>query len=413
MDNHIPARYTECVNLIWGNPMPRACRVFIVASHPLFAQGVQSLLHGQPGLAVVGMGAAALSVVDQIRELRPDVVILDADSDVQTSLLPVLLRENLGVKLVGLTLEDNRIDVYYQHQIIGTDVGDLIEAVRAPLTWRGGLGGMRILAVVQGEYGRRKVRNIRENGPKEWAVEVWPAPVSLPPTIEDPIDYLPSSLPRADLILSLTHQRGVVQLLPEVARMTGAQGVIVAVDDHAALPQGLLNQVHAWLNEIGVTAVFPKPVCSLTRKTYNVGPKISTYFDGPIAEFVHYFGRPMFRIQVDPDKGVVSEVKVLRDALCGCARYVAESLIGVPIEEAEQKAGILHHHYPCLATMSMDPDYRDGLLNVSGNIVRQEVRGQIEPFLRQRQMPGDDSKTDEATLIAVRQTVEKPDVGES
>jgi hypothetical protein len=393
--------------------MPRACRVFIVASHPLFAQGVQSLLHGQPGLAVVGMGAAALSVVDQIRELRPDVVILDADSDVQTSLLPVLLRENLGVKLVGLTLEDNRIDVYYQHQIIGTDVGDLIEAVRAPLTWRGGLGGMRILAVVQGEYGRRKVRNICENGPKEWAVEVWPAPVSLPPTIEDPIDYLPSSLPRADLILSLTHQRGVVQLLPEVARMTGAQGVIVAVDDHAALPQGLLNQVHAWLNEIGVTAVFPKPVCSLTRKTYNVGPKISTYFDGPIAEFVHYFGRPMFRIQVDPDKGVVSEVKVLRDALCGCAHYVAESLIGVPIEEAEQKAGILHHHYPCLATMSMDPDYRDGLLNVSGNIVRQEVRGQIEPFLRQRQMPGDDSKTDEATLIAVRQTVEKPDVGES
>jgi hypothetical protein len=151
----------------------------------------------------------------------------------------------------------------------------------------------------------------------------------------------------------------------------------------------------------------------LTRKTYNVGPKISTYFDGPIAEFVHYFGRPMFRIQVDPDKGVVSEVKVLRDALCGCAHYVAESLIGVPIEEAEQKAGILHHHYPCLATMSMDPDYRDGLLNVSGNIVRQEVRGQIEPFLRQRQMPGDDSKTDEATLIAVRQTVEKPDVGES
>jgi hypothetical protein len=121
----------------------------------------------------------------------------------------------------------------------------------------------------------------------------------------------------------------------------------------------------------------------------------------------------MFRIQVDPDKGVVSEVKVLRDALCGCAHYVAESLIGVPIEEAEQKAGILHHHYPCLATMSMDPDYRDGLLNVSGNIVRQEVRGQIEPFLRQRQMPGDDSKTDEATLIAVRQTVEKPDVGES
>jgi hypothetical protein len=350
----------------------------------LFAQGVESLLNGQSGLAVVGMGPAALGVIDQIRTLRPDVVILDADSDAQTSLLPVLLRENLGVKLVGLTLEDNRIDVYYQHQIIGTDVGDLIEAVRAPLTWRGGLGGMRILAIVQGEYGRRKVRNIVDNGPQEWAVETWPAPVSLPPTVEEPSRYLPSSLPRTDLILCLADQSGVVQLLPEIARMTGAEGVIVAVDNHLALPPGLLNQVNSWLEEIGVTAVFPKPVCSLTRKTYNIGPKISTYFDGPIAEFVHFFGRPMFRIKVDGGQNVIGEVKVLRDSLCGCARYVAENLVGVALEEAEQRAGILHHHYPCLASMSMDPDYRDGLMNVSGNILRQEVRGQIEPFLRQK-----------------------------
>ena len=375
--------------------MPRACRVFIVASHPLFAQGVESLLNGQPGLAVVGRGPAELGVVDQIRKLRPDVVVLDADSDAQTALLPVLLRENLGVKLVGLTLEDNRIDIYYQHQIIGTDVGDLVEAVRAPLTWRGGLGGMRILAVIQGEFGRRKVRNIRSTGPKDWAVEVWPAPVSLPPTIEDPTDFLPSSLPRADLILCLTHQPGVVQLLPEIARMTGAEGVIVAVDNTFALPPGLLNQVNAWLSDIGVTAVFPKPLCSLTRKTYNVGPKISTYFDGPIAEFVHYFGRPMFRIDVDTEKGVVHEVKVLRDSLCGCAQYVSKNLVGVSIEEAEQRAAVLHHHYPCLASMSMDPDYRDGLLNVSGNILRQEIRGQLEPFLRQKSGPKELGATEE------------------
>jgi hypothetical protein len=276
-------------------------------------------------------------------------------------------------------------------------VGDLVEAVRAPLTWRGGLGGLRILAVVQGEFGRRKVRNIRETGPKEWAVEVWPVPASLPPTIEDATDYLPSSLPRADLILYLAEKAGGVQLLPEIAHLTGAEGVIVAVDNHLALPLGLLNQVGAWLNDIGVTAVFPKPLCSLTRKTFNVGPKISTYFDGPIAEFVHYFGKPMFRIQVDLDESVVREVKVLRDTLCGCARYVAENLVDVPVEEAEQKAGILHHHYPCLASMNLDPDYRDGLMNVSGNILRQEVRGQLEPFLRQRQGSGEMTSAENPT----------------
>ena len=362
--------------------MPRACRVFIVASHPLFAQGVESLLDGQPGLAVVGMGAAELHVLDKVRELRPDVVILDADSDAQMTLLPALLRENLGVKFIGLTLEDNRIDIYYQQQFVGTDVADLVEAVRAPLTWRGGQGGMRILALIQGEYGRRKVKNIRETGPKDWVVETWPVPASLPPTVEDPTVYLPSSLPRADLILCLTSQPGAVQLLPEVALMTGAEGVIVPVDNQTALPQGLLNQVRAWLDDIGVTAIFPKPLCSLTRKTCNLGPKISTYFDALIGEFAHYFGRPMFQIQVDPDKGVVRQVTVLRDSLCGCAHHVAENLVGVPVKDAEQKAGILHHHYPCLATMNIDPDYGDGLMNVSGEILRREVRGQIEPFLR-------------------------------
>jgi hypothetical protein len=199
------------------------------------------------------------------------------------------------------------------------------------------------------------------------------------------------------LILCLTDQRGAVQLLPEIAQMTGSQGVIVAVDNHAALPLGLLNQVQTWLNDIGVTVVFPKPLCSLTRKTYNVGPKIRTYYDGPIAEFVHYFGRPMFRITVDADDRAIGEVKVLRDAFCGCARYVAENLVGVSLEEAEQKAGMLHHHFPCLATMSIDPDYRDGLMNVSGNIIRQEVRGQIEPFVRQRHSPARISSSDEAT----------------
>jgi hypothetical protein len=123
----------------------------------------------------------------------------------------------------------------------------------------------------------------------------------------------------------------------------------------------------------------------LTRKAYNVGHKITAYFDGPIAEFTHHFGRPMLRIQVDPDKGVIRDVKVLRDSFCGCARYVAKKLIGVAIEEAESKAGILHHHFPCLASMSIDPDYGDALMNVSGNILRREVKGQIEPFLRQKQ----------------------------
>ena len=60
---------------------------------------------------------------------------------------------------------------------------------------------MRILAIITGEYGQRHVDNIRSRGPSDWQIEVWQAPSILPPVIDYPEDYLPDSLPPADLVL--------------------------------------------------------------------------------------------------------------------------------------------------------------------------------------------------------------------
>ncbi len=54
---------------------------------------------------------------------------------------------------------------------------------------------------------------------------------------------------------------------------------------------------------------------------------------------------------MDPESKLIIEAGVKRDAVWGCARYVAEHLVGVSVEDAEEKAGMLHHHYPCLASM--------------------------------------------------------------
>jgi len=356
----------------------RACRVFIVASHPLFAQGVEELLGGQPGLQVVGRGAAALNVLDTIHNARPDVVILDADSDAQTTLLPTLLRENLGIKVLGLNLEDNRIDIYYQQQVVGTDVRDLVTAIRSPLEWKGGPGGLRILAIVQGEYGRRIVDNVQRHGPPAWVMEMWPAATALPSMIEDPLEFLPPSLPRADLILSLGESVAVAQLLSGIVQLTGARSVIVAVENYNWLPHGLMNQVRSWLADEGVTAVFPKPLCSLTETSYNIDQLRIKYKDRRIAEFARHFGQPKFEVKVDPNSPVIQSVQATRDTGCGCGRHVATNLQGVPLDQAIAKTGILHHHYPCLASMTMDPDYNDGLMNVSGHIAQRAIREQIE-----------------------------------
>ena len=63
------------------------------------------------------------------------------------------------------------------------------------------------------------------------------------------------------------------------------------------------------------------------------------------------------------------------------ARYVAQRLVGVSADEAEQQAGLLHHHYPCLASMGIDSSFGDTLMHVSGNVLKDNVAAQVRPFI--------------------------------
>ena len=41
---------------------------------------------------------------------------------------------------------------------------------------------------------------------------------------------------------------------------------------------------------------------------------------------------------------------------------------------------MLHHHFPCLASMGIDSDYGDTQMHVSGNIMRDEIADQVKPY---------------------------------
>jgi hypothetical protein len=236
---------------------------------------------------------------------------------------------------------------------------------------------MRILAIITGEYGQRHVDNIRENAPREWEIALWRAPVAYPPVIDYPEDLLPESLPMADLILSFGEHKGLAELLPDIARMTGGRAVVAPVDREEWLPRGLARQLRHWLGEMDVTCVTPKPLCTLTETHYNTKRHRIEYDDPLIAEFARHFGRPEFRVSVDAETHDITEISVVRDAVCGCGRYVAKELLGVPAEDAEQLAGLLHHHYPCLASMGIDPDFNDTIMHVSGNIMKAQIKREV------------------------------------
>jgi hypothetical protein len=223
----------------------------------------------------------------------------------------------------------------------------------------------QILALTQGEWGERIAKHVQASAPPHWEVEIWSAPRILPPIIDDPEDFIPESLPSATLILSLGDTSGLAQLIPDIAQVTGAKAVLAPIDNNASLPPGLALQLNKWLEDIGVSSVFPKPFCSLTETTINVKPLLVEYDSPEVAEFARYFGKPQFNITVED----------------GSASGSAISLIGTPVDEAVERTGMLHHHFPCLASMSQDSDYLDTLMHVSGHILQDAVKDEIKEFI--------------------------------
>lgn len=233
---------------------------------------------------------------------------------------------------------------------------------------------MRILVLTTGDYGQRHIDNLQANAPEHWVILTWQTPRFLPIVLDYPEDYLPQSMPAADLILSLAEVPGVAEMIPEIVKMTGARSVIAPIDSQAWLPFGLARQLRGWCAEVGAACVTPMPFCSLTESHFNALRLKESYDDELVRDFARHFGRPEFRIEVDKEQKVIKDVKVVRDACCGCARFTAGQLVGTPLADAVEQAGLHHHHYPCRASMGIDPLFGDTLLHVSGNLMKDALK---------------------------------------
>jgi hypothetical protein len=168
-----------------------------------------------------------------------------------------------------------------------------------------------------------------------------------------------------------------------MVKLTGARAVVAPIDNEAWLPRGLARQLQGWLARDGVACVTPKPLCSLTETSYRMSRRETVEYDDPlVAEFARHFGRPRLNLLVDPETRRIASARVERDAVCGCARHVAECLVGLSADEAEEKAGLFHHHFPCMASMGIDADYGDTLMHVSGNLLKDDVAEQVKAHRR-------------------------------
>jgi len=242
---------------------------------------------------------------------------------------------------------------------------------------------MRILVIVtRGEYGQRHLANIQNHKPEKWEIRVWEAADRYPLIIDYPEDFLPKSFEPTDLIVSFAENKSVAELIPDIAQMSRARGVIAAVDNESWLPRGLARQLTGWLERMGVACATPKPLCSLTQSDYKITRRERQSYNCPeITEFARYFGQPKLDITVDPTSRTIQSARVEVDAVCGCTRYVAERIIGLSVDDVEEKAGLLHHHFPCLASMVKLYDYNhDTLMHESGHLLVDDIAGQVKEF---------------------------------
>jgi hypothetical protein len=214
---------------------------------------------------------------------------------------------------------------------------------------------MRILVALQGHYGQRIADNIRKYGPAGWKVYSFTFAQELPAIIDDAGEFLPKELPAADLLISLGEHPGVAQMIPDMVKKSGAKAVIAPADNRVWLPPGLAKQIKRKLESMGVDMVYPVPFCTLTEKD-SQNPHIK--------EFAKYFGKPEVDIELDKDR--IKRVAVIRGTPCGCTPYVADGLVGIWERDAVEKAGLLHHQYPCLSTMVMDQEFEDTLMHHAG-----------------------------------------------
>lgn len=106
-------------------------RIFFLSSQPLFGQALISLLSREERFHIVGRESDMELAIREIKAARPDVVIVD-NADPACEPMPAvmrLLREGLGIKIIGLNLQNNTLCIYQGEERVVKDVEDLVNAM--------------------------------------------------------------------------------------------------------------------------------------------------------------------------------------------------------------------------------------------------------------------------------------------
>ncbi len=107
--------------------MPR--RLFIIWTSPIFRDSVHLLLD-HPEVEWLGATSDLVSAHVDIQRLQPDVIVVEeVDGGLPAKLIGLLETETCLQRLVSISLEDNRLQIYSHENWAVGEAGDLLRLI--------------------------------------------------------------------------------------------------------------------------------------------------------------------------------------------------------------------------------------------------------------------------------------------
>ena len=104
-------------------------RLYVIWTHPLFLDSVRLLLN-HPDIELVGTSSNYEDVQSELFSLQPDFIIVEeVKSNLPAIEMDILKASSWVVRLIGLNLDDNRLNVYHREQRSVVEAGDLLHLI--------------------------------------------------------------------------------------------------------------------------------------------------------------------------------------------------------------------------------------------------------------------------------------------
>ncbi|MCU7497618.1 MAG: hypothetical protein HF311_19255 [Ignavibacteria bacterium] len=193
---------------------------------------------------------------------------------------------------------------------------------------------MTVIGVItRGKYGHRLIETVKEHS--DFSVLTADLPEFVPVFIEEPDEFLESigfdkSVFSAEIVITYSLHSDLTSSIAKLAAEAGVRSLIVpGGPSRASIPE--LKKIS---EASGMNIEVDEICCSLEPNDFN-------------RPFTDIFGSPILKVKTE--NGKISEVEVIKGAPCGSTWHMAKEIVGVPINDAPPKAGLLVQHHPCRA----------------------------------------------------------------